>query len=164
LNNDLNESILKKLGWKIVGILFLVLGYALAYGGVYLFNGGYKYIYQKLNPPTIEIVLQETAREINKQLPKTIDEGNLRWENVEYQKLGSFNILVYNYTMLNYYKEQIDVEAFTKMQTELIKSHYKKVGKVDYSEVKGDKKYEYGFIYKDKRGEIITSIVLSSNE
>ena len=115
---------------------------------------GQELLFQK---PSFDEQLMAIASELNKSCPIVVD-SETRLDN---SIGGPDKSFTYNYTLINYSKEEIDIDYFVSILRPSILNNVKT--NPDLATFR-DKKIEMKYSYKDKNGVFITKIIIKPEE
>jgi hypothetical protein len=115
---------------------------------------GQELLFQK---PNFDEQLMAIASELNKSCPIMVD-SETRLDN---SIGGPDKSFTYNYTLINYSKEEIDIDYFLSTLRPSILNNVKT--NPDLATFR-DKKIEMKYSYKDKNGVFITKIIIKPEE
>jgi hypothetical protein len=108
-------------------------------------------------PPSFDKVMMKAASEINKSCPIMVDQ-NTRLDNTV---ALSGNTLQYNYTLVSWIKDSIDIAAFNDYMFPMILNNIKTNPDL---KVCRDKKTTMTYSYKDMNGEFISKISITADQ
>jgi len=142
-------SLVKKKATKLNNIISLLVGVAFVLCGTYLAID----FFNKDKQTPFEVSLIEQAKELNKSLPKMLDE-NTRFDEVTVYGTEVY----YRHTVVNHAVDQLDREIFQQiMNKKLTREQCPKNDIITL--LKGGVKYRYN--YFGNRGALISSVVIS---
>lgn len=133
----------KKIG-TIAGIVFgLILAYTINH---FMFA-----------PPSFDKVLMQTASKLSETCPIMVDEAT-RLDNV-----AAFpgNIIQYNYTLVNWVKDSIDIKAFEEYMQPMILNNVKT--NPDLKTFR-ENKTTMAYYYRDMKGEYVSKISVTADQ
>jgi hypothetical protein len=101
-------------------------------------------------PASTHQFLIEAADAANKKLPMMVD-SETRWDKTEVGADGR-NVLIYDYTLPNVIKNQVDVASLQKMMRIQLVQNYKTS---DVMQALRDRGVELDYKYVDKNGDLV---------
>jgi len=120
--------------------------------GIVLFSLASFFVKQFLNkPPSFDKILVEVVNEINKVCPMIVD-SDTQLDNAISKPP---NILQYNYTLINYEKEDLDVLELEKNLEPIIVNGIRTNPDMQFLR---DKNVVFDYFYKDKNGVFLLKV------
>jgi hypothetical protein len=108
-------------------------------------------------PPSFDKVMMKAASEMNESCPIMVDQ-NTRLDNAV---ALPGNILQYNYTLVSWIRDSIDIAAFNEYMFPMILNNIKTNPEL---KVYRDNKTTMAYSYKDMNGEFISKISITAHQ
>ncbi len=108
-------------------------------------------------PPSFDKVMMQAASEINESCPIMVDQDTRLDNAIALPE----NILQYNYTLVNWVKDSVDLKAFEDYMQPMILNNVKTNPDL---KIYRDNKTTMGYNYKDMNGEFITKISITADQ
>ena len=116
-----------------------------------------QYIIPDLFTPSIDTQLNHLASEMNKNCPMMVD-SQTRMDNT---MAGSDKSIIYNYTLINYAKDQVDLKFFNNKLRPKILNNIKTNPQMNYLK---NRDVTFVYNYNDKNGIFIISLKITPKE
>jgi len=108
-------------------------------------------------PPSFDKVMMQAASKINENCPFMVDQDTRLDNAVAFPD----NILQYNYTLVNWIKDSVDLKAFDDYMQPVILNNVKT--NPDFK-IYRDNETTIAYAYKDMNGAFISNISITANQ
>lgn len=108
-------------------------------------------------PPSFDKVMMQAASEINESCPIMVDQDTRLDNAIALPE----NVLQYNYTLVNWVKDSVDLKAFEDYMQPMILNNVKTNPDL---KIYRDNKTTMAYNYKDMNGEFITKISITADQ
>ncbi len=108
-------------------------------------------------PPSFDNIMMQTASKINESCPIMVDQ-NTRLDNVIALSNNTFQ---YNYTLINFVKDSVDINTFENYMQPKILNNVKTNPDL---KIYRDNKTTMAYYYKDKNGNFVDKISISEEQ
>ena len=108
-------------------------------------------------PPSFDKQMVQAAQEINKSCPIMVDEET----RLDSASVFSDNTLQYNYTLINWTKDSIDLESFESYMQPVILNNVKTSSDM---KIYRDNKTSIAYSYNDMNGEFVSKILITADQ